>query len=87
MKIIFYTNKCSHGAEILKAIKRSGIKISAIIIEKMTIRSTKEKIKRITQKGYRELFFILIQKIKQRFISKSMKIGGVKNTITPFQIQ
>ncbi len=34
MKIIFFTNKCSQGAEILRKIIQKGIAIEAVIIEK-----------------------------------------------------
>jgi len=71
MKIIFLTNKCSHGAELLKAIKTAGIQISAIVIEKKTVQSMKKTLKRITKKGYRELFIFLLRKIKQQFIWKN----------------
>jgi methionyl-tRNA formyltransferase len=69
IKIIVFTYKCSHCAEILKACKQSGIQISAIIIEKRPIRSIKEELINRIRRDYREVFYALLHRIKQRFIT------------------
>ena len=45
MKIIFFTNKCSHGAELLTEIKQNNIKLDAIFLRdaKQTMPLKKQK--------------------------------------------
>lgn len=47
MKIVFFTNKCSHGAEILENLKLKNIPIHSIIIEKSKKSSKSNKYKQI----------------------------------------
>ena len=62
MKIVFFTNKCSHGAALLEALKAQKIPLGAILIEKPKMAIRLQNLKKIyRQVGLWELIKIVFR--------------------------
>lgn len=78
MKIVFFTNKCSHGAELLKAMKNRDIQIEAIYIEIPSSKEYAKKVKRAFKRGglikaIKVVFKTSIKRFMPRTVSASTK--------------
>lgn len=69
MEVVFFTNKCSHGAEILKGMADNQIHLKAIFIEHERSQSRFLAIKKVIQRdGYWELLRQILKKLVYRAV-------------------
>lgn len=88
MKIIFFTNKCSHGAELLSAIKNQKIPLEMILIEKAGSKKLIPEAQKIVKRdGYLELFRQVGKKILNSVVSGSVPAWKLNNFYDSFSDQ
>jgi len=78
MKIVFFTNKCSHGAELLRQMKNNNILIEAIFIENPKPQGYIKKVK----KTLKRLGLIETIKIMLKSLIKMLAPGAKDEWLT-----
>jgi methionyl-tRNA formyltransferase len=69
LQIVFFTNKNSNGAELLRSLKKNNIPIRAIFIESSSLKENKDKLVRLLIKsGLKEALKTIFERLKIMFI-------------------
>lgn len=75
MRIVFFTNKCSHGAQILKHLKDNAISLDAIFIDtKKSLGGLKNARNILKRDGFIELLRQIFKKASNKLFSQESQL-------------
>jgi methionyl-tRNA formyltransferase len=64
-RVVFFTNKSSHGAELLRELKKNNVPIRAIFVESSNTKGNVKKVLRLlVQSGFKETFKAIFERVK-----------------------
>ena len=67
MRIVVLTNRCTHGAALLRAMAKSGIAVDAIIIERPKRRGPLQKLRRAWRRGLDYTVKVALKRLRAIF--------------------